>query len=105
VEFASTLCEGSAASTGLDSGEVNTPLWCVHEEEGEAFVAVGTLVVHTSRVISATISPVVPFPLHLQFTCSSCSFVFHHPRITLHSKAITFIFRFRIKTEKGQKIW
>ena len=32
VEFAPTLCEGIAASTGLDSGEVKTPLWGFHEE-------------------------------------------------------------------------
>jgi hypothetical protein len=41
VELAPTLCEGIAASTGLDSGEVETPLGGFHEEEGEAFVAVG----------------------------------------------------------------
>jgi hypothetical protein len=41
VELAPTLWEGIAASTGLDSGEVETPLGGFHEEEGEAFVAVG----------------------------------------------------------------
>jgi hypothetical protein len=48
VELAPTLCEGTAASPGLDSGEVKTRLWGFHEEQGEAFVVVGTLVVHTS---------------------------------------------------------
>ena len=48
MELASTLCEGIAASIGLDSGEVDTPLWGIHEEQGEACVAVVTLVVHTS---------------------------------------------------------
>ena len=48
MELAPTLCEGIAASTGHDSGEVKNPLWGFHEEEGEAFVAIGTLLVHTS---------------------------------------------------------
>ena len=77
MELAPTLCEEIAASTGLDSGEVKTPLWGFREEQGEAFVAVGTLVVHTSsmqtysllweelretNLASSPRPPVVPLP-------------------------------------------
>jgi hypothetical protein len=47
VELAPLSCEGTAGSTSLDSGEVKTPLWGIHEEQGKAFLAVRTFVVHT----------------------------------------------------------